>query len=435
MPYAPADAHIHFSLHPDHHPDHHPGVIATTSGPTADAARSHLHDLGWHSTNPTTMVLARIDHEEPYYTTTATELLQRYGFTTEIDPAPQAEIDAEWVWESYRFPGCSREEVRERTAAAQHIHDDINDGHLIIHLHAGSGHNTVAVGSYTAGVRRHVHLHGENHLRLIRARFDDESEAIAEFQRRYTATARPGPAPLTDLEKTVRQVLRGQTPTSGSTKSTDTAPTTPPTAAPGEHEEFLASFLDDNPQWEKYRTWSDETTIVSHENLTVRAEFDHEARHRTDTAWTIAEYNGPVGERLWHATVTVGTPVPLIQTLLQHVDAPLPVGTTEAYEPLRDAGCRPSSHPTWTSLRAPNNTITLDHVPHASDDRWTLCGGADLDRAVWAIRLSAGVSHDVLTQLARTAAALAGSPPAPARRAPGVSQLPATFPQPRGRVR
>ncbi|MER5206009.1 DUF317 domain-containing protein [Streptomyces sp. NPDC002825] len=59
--------------------------------------------------------------------------------------------------------------------------------------------------------------------------------------------------------------------------------------------------------------------------------------HRTDTAWTIAEYNGPVGERLWHAAVTANTPIPLIQTLPQHLDAPLPVSATEPHEPLRNA--------------------------------------------------------------------------------------------------
>ncbi|MFE5298101.1 DUF317 domain-containing protein [Streptomyces sp. NPDC056632] len=445
MPYAPADAHIHFALHPDHHP----GVIATTSGPTADAARSHLHDLGWRSTSPTSMVLARIDREEPYYTTMAAELLQSHGFTTEIGPALQEKIDTEWTWGNHPFPWSTREEIREVGAAAQRIHDDIANARLVIHLHAHDGHNTVAVGSYTTGVRRHVHLHGENHLRQISTSYDDESEAIAEFHRLYSVAVRPGPAPLTDLEKTVRRALRGHTTASPSAKSTATAPTVPPVAALGEHEEFLTSCLEDNTQWEKYRTWSDETTIVSHESLTVRAEFDHEARHRTDTAWTIAQYDGPVGERLWHATLTAATPVPLIQTLLQHLDAPLPMDATEPYEPLRDAGWDPSSHPAWTTWRAPNRTIAFEHSPHAADDRWTLYGGEDLDRAAWAIRLSAGVSHDVLARLADTAATLADTaatladtaatlaepPPAPARRAPLMPQLPAAVPQHRGHVR
>ncbi|GAA3389113.1 DUF317 domain-containing protein [Streptomyces roseoviridis] len=431
MPYAPADAHIHFALHPDHHS----GVIATTSGPTADAARSHLQDLGWRSTSPTTMVLARIDREEPYYAATAAEQLHRYGFTVDIAPDLQEEIDTEWTWGNYPFPWCTREEVREVSAEAQRIHDDIAEGRLFIHLHAEDGHTTVAVGSYATGVRRHVRLHGENHLRQVVARFDHEAEAVADFQRLYSVAVRPGPAPLTDLERTVRQVLRGQRPAGHSADSIATAPAAPPVAALGEHEQFLTSFLEGNPRWEKYRTWRDETTIVSHESLTVRAEFDHEARHRTDTAWSMAEYNGPVGERLWHATLTAGTPIPLIRGLLEHLDTPSPARAGEPHEPLRDAGWHPASHPAWTTWRAPNRTIALDHVPHATDDRWVLYGGEDLDRAAWAIRLSAGVGHDVLTQLAGTAAALAEPPPAPARRATLVSQLPATAPQPRGRVR
>ncbi|MFK0259074.1 hypothetical protein [Streptomyces sp. NPDC090445] len=60
--HAPADARIRFDLHPDHHP----AVVATVSGPTSDAARSHPHDHGFRSTGPTTMILARIDHEEPH---------------------------------------------------------------------------------------------------------------------------------------------------------------------------------------------------------------------------------------------------------------------------------------------------------------------------------------------------------------------------------
>ncbi|MER7467316.1 hypothetical protein [Streptomyces sp. NPDC097981] len=61
-------------------------------------------------------------------------------------------------------------------------------------------------------------------------------------------------------------------------------PAEPPTVGPGEHEAFLASFLETSPEWEKYRTGDGDTTIASHESLTVRAEFDHEARHRTDAA-------------------------------------------------------------------------------------------------------------------------------------------------------
>ncbi|MGA5065300.1 DUF317 domain-containing protein [Streptomyces exfoliatus] len=429
--HAPADAHVRFTLHPDHHP----AVIATTSGPTSDAARSHLHDLGFRSTGPTTMVLARIDREEPHYTAQAAQLLQQYGFTTEIDPALQEEIDTEWTWANYPMPWCTRDEIREVGAQAQRIHDDIAEERLIIHLHADDGHTTVACGSYTAGVRRHVHLHGEDHLRQeTDTAFDTEAEAVAEFHRLYSVAVRPGPAPLTDLEQAVRQLLAGKPP--ATTKQTSAPSAEPPVAEPGEHEAFLAALFDEERQWEKYRPF-DETTIASHESLTVRAEFDHEARHRTDVAWTIAEYDGPVGERLWHATLTTGTPVPLIYTILQHLDAPPLTTADHPDEVLHGAAWHPASHPARTTWVAPGRTIAFESTPHAVVDRWTLYGGEELDRAAWTVRLSAGVSYDLLAQLAGTAADLIPSPtgPSPKPLPAPVRGLPATAPAQRTRGR
>ncbi|MFG2836407.1 DUF317 domain-containing protein [Streptomyces zaomyceticus] len=430
MPYAPADAHIRFALHPDHQP----AVIATTTGPTADAAHSHLHDHGFRSTDPTTMVLARIDHEEPHYTAQAAEQLRRYGFTTEIDPALQEEIDTEWTWANYSMPWCSRTEIRQVGAAAQRIHNDIAEGRLTIHLHADDGHTTVAVGSYATGVRRHVHLHGKNHLRQVSTSYDTEAEAVAEFRRLYSVAVRPGPAPLTDLEQVIRRLLAGKPPTT--VEETSTPATEPPVAEPGEHEKFLAALFDQDRQWEKYRPF-DETTIASHESLTVRAEFDHEARHHSDAAWTIAEYDGPVGERLWYATVTAGTPVPLIHTMLQYLDAPPLTTADHPDDVLHDAVWHPASHPARTTWTAPDRTITFESTPHATADRWTLYGGDNLDHAAWAIRLSTGVPHALLAELAQTAADLSPSPtrqtprplPAPARG------LPAAVPAQRSRGR
>ncbi|MFD6076896.1 DUF317 domain-containing protein [Streptomyces hydrogenans] len=435
MPYAPANAHVHFALHPDHHP----AVIATTTGPTADAARSHLHDLGWRSTGPATMVLARIDCEEPHYTAQAAEQLRRYGFTTEIDPALQEEIDTEWTWANYPMPWCTREEIREVGAAAQRIHDDIAAGRLVIHLHAHDGHTIVAVGSYKEGVRRHVHLHGEDHLRQeTDLTFPTEAEAVAEFHRLYGVAVRPGPAPLTSREQAVRRLLAGQPPSAA--EETPAPAAEPPAAEPGEHEELLSALFDEDRQWERYRPF-DETTIASHESLTVRAEFDHEARHRTDVAWTIAEYDGPVGERLWHATLTAGTPVPLIRTILQHLDAP-PLSTADHPDNvLHGAAWHPASHPARTTWTAPDRTITFESTPHATADRWALYGGEGLDRASWTIRLSAGVPHALLAELVGTAADLLPSPtqpsprplpaPAPASRSAAEPPLPAAVPQAR----
>lgn len=431
MPYAPADAHVSFTLHPDHHP----GVLATTSGPTSDAARSHLHDLGFRSTGPDTMVLARIDREEPYYADRSANELTRHGFTVDIAPALQEEIGTEWTWADYPMPWCTPEEIRQVSADAQRIHDDIATGRLTVHLHADDGHNTVAVGTYANGVRRHVHLHGENHLRQVAMAYEDETEAMAEFHRLYTVAVRPGPAPLTDLEQSVRRALRGEIAAPPRLQLTEAQPAPPTVAGPGEHEQFLDALFESRQQWAKYRTWSDETTIASHESLTVRVEYDHEARHRTDVAWTIAEYDGPVGERLWRATITAGTPVPLIHAIIDHLDVPLPVDAAEPHTPLEQAGWSSASQPARTTWQAPNRSVAFEHLPHAADDRWTAFGGDDANRPAWAIRLSAGVPHDLLVQLAAAVADVASPPPPVTRRSPPVSRLPARPPQPRPRLR
>ncbi|MEW2583033.1 DUF317 domain-containing protein [Streptomyces virginiae] len=440
MSHASVDAHIRFTLHPEHHPS----VIATTSGPTSDAARSHLHDLGFRSTGPDTMVLARIDHEEPHYTNAAATQLIRYGFTVEIDPPLQEEIDTEWSWGNYPYPWCTRDEVREVSAEAQRIHDDIAEGRLIIQLHADDGHTTVAVGTYTSGLRRTIHLHGENHLRQITQDYDDEAEAVGEFHKLYTVAVRPGSAPLTEREKAARQAL-GITPRTDNDPEVSPAGTTtasratpavlPPTAGPGEHEAFLTSFLETNPEWEKYRTGHDDTTIANHESLSVRAEFDHEARHRTDTAWTIAAYNGPVGERLWHATLTAGTPVAFIQAITDHLDCPHPAEGAEPHLPLHEAGWTAASLAARTTWRAPDRSITFEHQPHAVDDRWTVFGGDDANRPAWSIRLAPGTPHDLLVQLTSTAADTTSPPRPTPRRSPPAPQPPVPLPRPRARIR
>ncbi|MDK9494424.1 DUF317 domain-containing protein [Streptomyces katrae] len=431
MPYAPADAHVSFTLHPDHHP----GVLATTSGPTSDAARSHLHDLGFRSTGPDTMVLARIDREEPYYADRAANELARYGFTVDVAPALQEEIDTEWTWADYPMPWCTPEEVRQVSADAQRIHDDIATGRLNIHMYANDGHNTVAVGTYASGVRIHVHLHGENHLRQVAMTYEDETKAVAEFQRLYTVAVHPGPAPLTDLEQSVRRALRSETAPPTRLQLTEAPPAAPTVAGPGEHEQFLNTLFESRQQWAKHRTWSDETTIAVHECLTVRVEFDHEARHRTDVAWTIAEYDGPVGERLWRATITAGTPVPLVHAIIEHLDTPIPADASEPHTPLKEAGWAAASHPARTTWQAPDRSAAFEHLPHATDDRWTVFGGDDTNRPAWSIRFSAGVPQDLLVQLTAAVAEAASPPPSVSRQSPPVPLLPAPPAQPRARHR
>ncbi|WP_412078931.1 DUF317 domain-containing protein [Streptomyces xanthophaeus] len=271
--------------------------------------------------------------------------------------------------------------------------------------------------------------------------YEDETEAVAEFHRLYTVTVRPGPAPLTDREQAARQALQHglrlasnpASPPRETTAKRPTTPTEPPAAGPGEHEAFLAAFLESNAEWEKYRTWDDDTTIANHESLTVRAEFDHEARHRTDTAWTLAAYNGPVGERIWHATVTASTPVTFVRTMLESASTWAPLADTSPYGPLREADWTAASHPARTTWRAPNRSITFEHLPHSTADQWIVYGGDDPNRHAWAIRLSAGAPEYILAELTSTAAEM--TLPLPPRKPTPLPRLPAAPPQLRTRVR
>lgn len=130
-------------------------------------------------------------------------------------------------------------------------------------------------------------------------------------------------------------------------------------------------------------------------------------------------------------------PPPLIHTILQHLDAPPLTTTGHPDDVLREAAWHPASHPSRTTWTAPDQSIVFESAPHAVADRWTLYGGEDLDRGAWTIRLSTGVPHDLLAQLAGTAADLFPSPTRPSPRplpAPARG-LPAAVPTQRARAR
>ncbi|MFI7356079.1 DUF317 domain-containing protein [Streptomyces avidinii] len=414
MPTTGPDTRIHLALHRDHSS----AVTATLSGPAAAAARVVLLTHGFRDSAANTMVLARIDHEEPFYAEKAAEDLAHHGYTPHIEPALQEEIDTEWTYGDYPMHWLTREEVREVSADAQQIHDDIASGRLTIHLHARDGWTTVAVGTYRGA--KSVHLHGENHLRQETTDYESEAEAVADFHRQYTVAVRPGPAPLTDTERAAAEALTASTPAAdqpGKTTAPSSQPVAPETATPQEHEALLESFLAANGEWEKYRTWSDGTTIANHESLTLRAEFDHDARHRSDIAWTIAAYESPVGERLWHATAGPTTPALLVRALLESLTTTDP-WDQPATEDLDEAGWSQTASTRQVYWQAPNGSASLEHDPYAAKHphsglpEWTAYGGTDRNRPVWAIQLSPATPPDVLGALAFELASGGTRPPA-----------------------
>ncbi|MEU2082356.1 hypothetical protein ABZ569_10780 [Streptomyces albus] len=128
---SPSEAHIHLDLAPTRTD----AVTATLTGNDTVLAHAVLTSYGFRETGPDTLILARIDHEEPYCAAQAAKALEYAGLPVTVTPALQEEIDTEWDWAFHPMPWCTRAEVREVSAEAQEIFDDIGSGRLVIHQH------------------------------------------------------------------------------------------------------------------------------------------------------------------------------------------------------------------------------------------------------------------------------------------------------------
>ncbi|EST31656.1 DUF317 domain-containing protein [Streptomyces niveus] len=424
------DAHVRL----DTHPTHPSAVTATLTGTQAHIPHVGLEADGWHATADNFLVLARIDHEEPYWAEKAARRLAADGITVEITHQLRDAIDEEWTWANYPMPWCTRAEIREVSNRAQEIYDDIRHGRLLIHAHAQDAHTTVAVGTYLTGGTS-VYLHGENHLRQIANVFDSPAQALTAFEDMHSDTMRPGPAPMTDTEHDTHDARTspGTPATTPELPAPGTDTATADTVA-GAHEALFASFIENNGEWENYRTWSDDASVANHETLTLRVQFDHEARGQ-DTAWTIASYQSPVGERTWHATATAGTPTDIIETLLKSLDtdtawtertsAPLTERTlTTVTRPLTEFGWTQTINGHHINWPAPNGEtgLRLDVAAAVgattarTEPAWTLWSGKSAEQPTWTIEFSrhtpAAVLQDLTYELAITHSAQT------ARRAP-----------------
>ncbi|WP_172381146.1 DUF317 domain-containing protein [Streptomyces sp. MNP-20] len=392
--------HVHLALHPQH-PS---AVVADLTGPHLHTARATLASEGFRPVTGTTMLLVRIDHEEPHYASTAANLLRGAGITVHVTDQLQEEINTEWTWAHHPMTWLDRDGIRLVSLEAQKIHDDIQSGRLTIHLHAHDGHTTVAAGTY-----RHagsVHLHGEDHLRVVASTYDTPGEAIAEFERLYGDAVRPGPAPATETEQQAAQAIAALT-TEAPAELSSPKPELVPVyaAAPGDHEALLDTFLESQGEWEKYQTWEDWTTVANHESLTMRALFDHEAQGR-DTKWTFAAYETPVSDLLWHATATASTPTAIVSALLDALATENAWGRslfpttataiTEATSPLTGADWKHTVDGRYIAWEAPGpHPAGVQFDAFAAQQAntmlptWTIWGGHAVHQPHWSLQLSA----------------------------------------------
>lgn len=127
---SPIDAHVRL----DTHPTHPSAVQAVLTGSQARVALMALEAADWSVAATNVLVLARIDHEEPYWAMDAAKHLIAEGIAVEITPRLRKATDEEWTWANYPMPWCTRSEIREVSHQAQKIHDDILHGQLLIHF-------------------------------------------------------------------------------------------------------------------------------------------------------------------------------------------------------------------------------------------------------------------------------------------------------------
>ncbi|WP_187412875.1 DUF317 domain-containing protein [Streptomyces sp. WAC01526] len=451
------DAHVRL----DTHPTHPSAVIATLTGAQAHIPHVGLEAADWHVVAKNTLVLARIDHEEPYWAQDAARELIASGITVEITPRLREAIDEEWTWANYPMHWCTRTEIREVSAEAQKIYDDIRHGHLLIHAHAHDGHTTVAVGTYLP-TGKSVYLHGENHLRQVADTFDTPAQALVSFERLHGDTMRPGPAPMTDTECDAAQARASlSTPTAEPEPPSPEPETAPAYAADvGDHDALLDEFLDTHGGWSKWRTWSDETTHAIHESQTLRIERVHEAP-ASETAWVVAAYETPVSDRMWHLAATGATPAPVLQELLDHLadgdgwDTAVGSAVDEktinaATKPLVEAGWKHTIDGRWIRWTNPSEDAGIQFDAFAAQQpnnclpTWTIWAGPSVDQPTWALHASphtpAALIADLATGLAHgTGTRRPPHPQAPRQPSQRTTTLAAAVstgpPRPAGRLR
>ncbi|MFF7476761.1 DUF317 domain-containing protein [Streptomyces sp. NPDC008092] len=320
------------------------------------------------------------------------------------------------------MPWCTRSEIREVSNQAQKIHDDIRHGHLLIHAHAHDGHTTVAVGTYLHRGGKSVYLYGENHLRQIADTFDSPAEALTAFERVHAAEMHPGPAPLTDTERAAIEARSVFDVTTAKSQRSRPNPETVPVylADAGDHDALLDAFLDAHGEFEKWRTWSDDTTHAIHESQTLRIERVHETPAH-ETAWTVAAYETPVSDRMWVLTATGATPAPVLQDLLNHLADgdgwDTRIGTpvdekmvTAATQPLSEAGWKHTVDGRWIRWKSHNGATGVQFDAFTAQDpnqnlaTWSIWAGPGPDRPTWTITASLHTPSSLLADLSETLA-------------------------------
>ncbi|MCL3994762.1 DUF317 domain-containing protein [Streptomyces lavenduligriseus] len=145
-------------------------------------------------------------------------------------------------------------------------------------------------------------------------------------------------------------------------------------------------------------------------------EFRGHSSSSWDTSWTVAAYETPVSDRMWHVTATGATPAPIIKALLtvlasddaRNTDGDLisEKTVTEVTRPLADVGWQHTPMGRYLHWKPHDADVRLTFDAFAAQDpgdilnTWMIWAGQDMKRPEWAIRTSNYTRAGILSHLA-----------------------------------
>ncbi|MGW1126396.1 DUF317 domain-containing protein [Streptomyces sp. NPDC002526] len=176
------------------------------------------------------------------------------------------------------------------------------------------------------------------------------------------------------------------------------------------HRNKLDDFLDAHDTWHKWRP-RDESTYAVHESQTLRIERIHQSLPG-ENSWTVAGYESPVSDRMWHLAFPDTTPEPVGRTLLDSLasgDHDLALGSpitaktvAQAIEPLTQAGWENTIDGRCIRWASPHAGVQLDTFAAQNpylNPTWLIWAGPNPQQATWVVHASAYTPAQVLTEL------------------------------------
>ncbi|MGC4951103.1 DUF317 domain-containing protein [Streptomyces sp. DT224] len=140
----------------------------------------------------------------------------------------------------------------------------------------------------------------------------------------------------------------------------------------------------------------------------------HRAHPRAagENSWTVAGYESPVSDRMWHLAFPDTTPEPVVRTLLDSLasgDHDLALGSpitaktvAQAIAPLTQAGWENTIDGRCIRWASPHAGVQLDTFAAQNpylNPTWLIWAGPDPQQATWVVHASAYTPAQVLTEL------------------------------------